>query len=782
MSPARPSRPRVALLLLGWFIVTASLGWLVRQELQVGTDLRLFLPSPRSAEERLVLEGIGEGPASRLLLIGLSGDSPDALSSASSALTDALNSDPDFQFATNGEVNLDELPEQLMDYRYLLSSTLDESSFDEAFLSAQLTERARDLSSPAAGFLEPWLPHDPSLELLKVAESWRPPREPNTYQGVWFDAIGATALLVASTRATGFDPDGQREALDALNEHFLAVRTSPGQAIEISGPGAFSVLMKDRTQHEAQQIGTLATAGLTLLLLVAYRSVPMLFLAALPLLSAGVAALAAVSTVFGTVHGITLAFGFTLIGVAQDYPMHLFSHQQVGRNPIQVVRSLWPTLATGLLSTCVGYLAFLFSGVKGLAQLSVFTITGLAVAGLTTRYLLPHLLPQQRPDLAESSTLGRLWTAINGLPRWRWIAITTTLVCIAVIASSPGPFWSNDLGALTPVPRALIMRDAAMRQELGAPDIRNLLVIQGPTDEAVLATAEALDWSLSDLVDRGALDGFDHAARYLPSVATQSRRQGHLPPPAALSAALNTALASSPFRADTFLPFLKDVEQARSLPALRVFDLTDTALRSRVSSLLLEGDEGWTGLVTLSGIHNKHAVEELAQRYDSVVLLDLKQASEGLIVHQRERILWCLAASALMLITVVRVALGDWHRVRRVVAPMALTTLVILAILRLADMPLNLFHLISLVLAAGLGLDYALFFERAADDTKEQRRTLHAVLVCSMSTLMVFALLAFSTLPVLQAIGVTVAIGVAFNFILSMLMTRPASVAAGFHD
>jgi predicted exporter len=135
-----------------------------------------------------------------------------------------------------------------------------------------------------------------------------------------------------------------------------------------------------------------------------------------------------------------------------------------------------------------------------------------------------------------------------------------------------------------------------------------------------------------------------------------------------------------------------------------------------------------------------------------------------------------------MLITVVRVALGDWHRVRRVVAPMALTTLVILAILRLADMPLNLFHLISLVLAAGLGLDYALFFERAADDTKEQRRTLHAVLVCSMSTLMVFALLAFSTLPVLQAIGVTVAIGVAFNFILSMLMTRPASVAAGFHD
>ena len=43
---------------------------------------------------------------------------------------------------------------------------------------------------------------------------------------------------------------------------------------------------------------------------------------------------------------------------------------------------------------------------------------------------------------------------------------------------------------------------------------------------------------------------------------------------------------------------------------------------------------------------------------------------------------------------------------------------------------MTLFHLIALILAAGLGLDYALFFEHAAEDPHEQRRTLHAVLVC----------------------------------------------------
>jgi len=38
---------------------------------------------------------------------------------------------------------------------------------------------------------------------------------------------------------------------------------------------------------------------------------------------------------------------------------------------------------------------------------------------------------------------------------------------------------------------------------------------------------------------------------------------------------------------------------------------------------------------------------------------------------------------------------------------------------------------------------------------------------------MVFALLAFSTLPVLRAIGITVAAGVVSNFVLALLLTRP---------
>ena len=111
---------------------------------------------------------------------------------------------------------------------------------------------------------------------------------------------------------------------------------------------------------------------------------------------------------------------------------------------------------------------------------------------------------------------------------------------------------------------------------------------------------------------------------------------------------------------------------------------------------------------------------------------------------------------------------------------MAVTTLLVLAVLRAAGVELNLFHLVALILAAGLGLDYALFFDHAGDDRDDQLRTLHALLVCSASTLLVFTLLASSSIPVLRAIGATVALGVLSNFVLALLIVRrPVRDGAG---
>lgn len=766
---------RTALMILAlWVVLLAGLAWFVQRQLQVGTDLRLFLPSPTTPEQQLLLDEIGEGPASRVLVIALEGAPPEELADASRALVESLSSNQHFRLMANGELSLDTIPDELLAYRYLLSPTLDAQPLDAKYLHSELVERARDLSSPAGSFLEPWLPRDPTLELLKVLQRWQPMQEPNRQFDVWFDREGRRALLLAQTKAAAFDPDQQRLALTELQQAFATIAAGTQMKLAVSGAGKFSVLMEERTRGEAQALGAAATVGMILLLLIAYRGIGSVVLSALPLVSAGLAGLAAVSALFGTVHGITLAFGFTLIGVAQDYPIHLLSHRHATRSPVAVARELWPTLATGVASTCIAYATFLFSGVIGLAQLACFTVAGLAVAGLTTRFVLPALMDESGRDFGESQWLDRLWSGMEALPRPRWAGVVAVIAAIAAVALAPQPMWESDLSKLTPVPQELLVQDQQLRSELGTPDVRYLLVVTAKDTEYALERLESLDPSLQKLVDDGAITGYDHAARYVPTAQAQRQRQARLPEPATLRADLQAAVADTPFRPDVFEPMLADIEQARRLPLMTIKRLRDSPLGASVEMLLMEHDQRTTALVTFSGVQDVTALQQFAAGAGSgVTLLDTKDASETLVSNQRVKILWSLAAAALLLAVVVAFSLRSASRVYRVLAPMALTTLLIIGALQASGVSMTLFHLIALILAAGLGLDYALFFEHAADDRAEQRRTLHAVLVCSASTLMVFALLASSSLPVLRAIGLTVSLGVIANFILALLLTRP---------
>jgi predicted exporter len=629
--------------------------------------------------------------------------------------------------------------------------------------------------------VEPLLPNDPTLETLKLAEAWQPANAPQRLHGVWFDRAGKQALLAVQTAAAGFDPGGQQAAVEIIKRAFAQVRGDSPAQLAMTGPGAFSVEVGGRTQREASFIGSLDGLVFALLLLIAYRSWKAPLLGALPLASGGLAGLGAVALGFDGVHGITIAFGFTLIGVAQDYPIHLISHQRPGLSPWDNARALWPTLGTGVVATCIAYLTFLVSGVEGLKQLAVFTIAGLGVAALATRFLLPGLIDTAENggkvfDAAASPAMAWLWTKFSSWPRLGAVAGLLLAVASAAVAGfAPGSFWQNDLSRLTPVPEHLLALDGELRGELGAPDVRYLVVLQAADTESALQASERLLPVLQRLRADGRVQGFDLAARYLPSAATQRARQARLPDAPTLRAALEEALTDSPFRSDVFEPFLADVATARQAPPLTAADLAGTPLAARVDGLLLRSDHHATALVALSGLGDPAAVARAIEPFGAQ-LLDLKQASESLVAEYRVRLLWTLALAALLLVATVWIALRDSHRVLRVLAPMALTTLLMLAVLRGLGVELNLFHLVALILAAGLGLDYGLFFDHAGDDRDSQLRALHAIVVCSLATLLVFALLATSSIPVLQAIGSTVAMGVLFNFVLALLIVRQTAV------
>ncbi|MGN6384156.1 MAG: MMPL family transporter [Dyella sp.] len=781
-------RPGARLALLAcWLLALGGLGALVAWRLQVSTDLRSFMPAPTTPDQRLLMEQVGDGPGSRLLLLAIEAHCPasavtcakpaqrDAtLAALSQGLAAALKHDARYSQVLNGSFDLGALDPALLPYRYLLSSTLDSQPLDEAYLADQLEQRLDDLSSPAAVLLKDLLPRDPTLEVLKLAQRWSPPKSPDTREGVWFSPQNE-ALLLVQTQAAGFDPDAQQQAINGIRAAFSRLPQHGAATLTLSGPGYFSVVVNAQTRAQADWIGRISTVGFIALLLLAYRSVRSLLLGALPVASAALAGMAALVLVYPQVHGITLAFGFTLLGVAQEYPIRLLSHRRAGEDALASARQLWPLLLTAIASACIAYLAFYASGVNGLKQLAVFTITGLLVAGFSTRYLLPHLLPVQVRDVAGMPWLVKARHLVDRLPRPRWVPMLVAVATVLMLALAPGPFWQNNLAALTPLPTDLLLRDARLREALGAPDVRYLLLIQAPTEQGVLEASEHLEPAIDALVARHAVDAIELPSKYLPSEATQRVRQAHLPDRTTLQASLSKALDGLPFRQDLFAPFVDDVETARSAPLLTPERYAQSPLGQRLAAMLMHRGDHWLGLGTVSGVHDVTAIEAMAAAQGGGVrLLDMKGAAESLVAAYRLRILQALGVATLLLVLTITLSLRSVRRAWHVLAPMTLATFLVLAVERMAGIEISLFHLIALILAGGLGLHYALFFERETGDPAEQRRTLHATLVCVVSALLVFGMLAWASIPVLRAIGLTVSLGVAFHFCLSILMAPHA--------
>jgi len=94
--------------------------------------------------------------------------------------------------------------------------------------------------------------------------------------------------------------------------------------------------------------------------------------------------------------------------------------------------------------------------------------------------------------------------------------------------------------------------------------------------------------------------------------------------------------------------------------------------------------------------------------------------------------------------------------VARVMGPVLISLGVTLGLLAVLDIPVSLFHILSLILVAGLGMDYGLFFARHGGETAV---TLRATILCNLTTASVFLVMAFSSIPVLHGIGLTVAAG-----------------------
>ena len=771
------------------FAVLTALALTVVVRATYTADLSAFLPRAPTARERLLVDELRTGLASRVIMVAIENGDAARRAQVAADLARRLRAGPEFVDVSDGDrAGVEETAAFLTAHRYLLSDAVTQERFTAAGLRAAIEDTLESLASPEGLAAKSLFTRDPTGETLHILDSFANRSLP-TAGGVWSSRDGRRALLIVETRAPGSDTDGQERACAAIERAFSAAAgAAPGAlALRMSGPGVFAVTARRLIRDSVIRLSGFGTILIASLLLAAYRSVPALLLTFLPVASGALAGVAAVALGFGTVHGITLGFGVTLIGEAVDYSIYLFIQ---GAPDADWRRSVWPTIRLGMLTSVCGFAALVPSAFQGLAQLGLYSIAGLIAAALLTRFVLPEWRPQSL-ETRDLTALGtKLWRLLSAIRPARAVLTLLPFIAMLVLYADRAAVFSRELSDLSPIPQAELQLDASLRADLGAPDPRYLVVASAPALDAALTAAQAVADHLAPLVAQGLIGGFETPTRYLPDAATQRARQASLPEPAELTVRLKQALAGLPVSAERLEPFVHDVAQARTSDVLTSADFAGTPLGAALGALIEPSGGAVTAYLPITGPGGGELSPLALERLRAAVgaatqaatLLDLKAEADALYAHYlRQAVSLSLAGLAAIFVLLSR-ALSP-ARALRVVSPLALAVLTVAAALAAAGERLGILHVVGMLLTVAVGSNYALFFDGLAGrEPAAVPRTLASLVVANLATVAGFGVLAFSGVPVLAALGRTVAPGALLALLYSAWLARLETPAAAAGD
>ena len=571
------------------------------------------------------------------------------------------------------------------------------------------------------------------------------------------------AALQFDTPGSAFQLDGERH-LDGLLERAgqAAEAAAPDLEILHAGVPLHAEAAAVQANQEINTIGWGSLAAVLLLVWLAFRSLrPILLVAASLLIGCGVA-LAVTVLVFGKVHVLTLVFGASLVGVAEDYGIHWFASRQAepADRRWKLLRHLLPGLWLALLTSALAYLALGLAPFPGLRQMALFSVVGLTAAFLTVIFWFPWLDGGEIRQTRFSQWLGN---TLERFPRLHGRRPVTVFVVITLALSAIGiaRLHSNDdLRSLQSSPPALMAQQIRLSQLLGMPSPAQFYLVQGADAAQLLQREEALTERLRVLANDKRIGGYRAISDWLPSPARQQAD-------AALTAKVEPGVLDAvseavgePLPRPDFAATALTAEAFLASPASQPFrHLWVGEVGGQMISVVMVDDLSRAdALATLQGA---------AEGLPGVRWVDRTADFSMLLGHYRKLM------GGLLLVGIVLVFGALWLRYRRqawrVIAPTLIAGALTLGLLGLFGQPLQLFNVLALMLLLGMGIDYGIFLIEHRGDASAWL----AVCVGAASTWLSFGLLGLSQTPALRAFGLTLLFGIGLVWLISPLFRPP---------
>ncbi len=329
------------------------------------------------------------------------------------------------QFFPNPQMVLDLLP-SLFDAK-IEQEFYDIISKENIELHAQNAQSLL-LGFPSAGAME-WIRHDP-LNLKRFILNRMPknhalpPIDPR--YGYALSNDSKHLLLILNPQKSIHDT---HYALSAMNNIKQAIKELPPQ-IEVKVIGAIrhTVANTEAIDADILWISIVSLVSLIFIYFIFIRSIGAIWLLLTPCLAVSVA-LGSMHILFGLVSGLAVGFGMSILGIAEDYAVHMHFALRSNQDKNTVFNALSSPLFQGFLLNISGFALLLFSAIPAVRQLSVFAIIALGMGLVLALYILPLCPYFDKPKVIQKHSQNN----VALFPKPLVIILLSTLLSLACI-------------------------------------------------------------------------------------------------------------------------------------------------------------------------------------------------------------------------------------------------------------------------------------------------------------------------------------------------------------
>ena len=736
--------------------------WLARLDLRqkISTDVLDLLPARERAPEMAIVRALASESEARVMLFVLTGpDGRPVPAGAARAFAAALGREPAFTqaLALDDPAPREMLGRELFDQRFTLlfpiwlrereaayASTGGSPARFSAWLAADAVAALnRFLAAPQAFAFEEALPSDPLLLLPSAAE-----RAQGSLALAAPSAAGGPGLVWARIAASPLSDAGQGPVFAAIRRANLALRAGyPGVAVADTGVNRFAAASRARIQREISWLNALSLAAVLAVALIFIRNPYRALHLAPPVLLATLGAWVCVTAAFSRVHILVFVVGAMLTGVAIDYGFYLYMQApaQAGEDYRDKVRRLAKPLLSSCFTTVAGFALLVFSDLPLIRQLGVFVGAGLVCAlGATIVYF-----SMLRNPLLQARTFPRARALRFGSQR----ALRRGLIALWLLAL-PGLLflkWRDDVRELEIPSSAMESEDARIRAQFGEAGEQTVYLTRGATLAAARESLARFDAWLR--AAGGSPAGTLSLAAVIPTAAEHARALRFLREEPRFPEQLRAALAAGDFDPAGFAPFFAayaaHARGAAPGDLAAALDALPDHLSGPLSLLVHQGPPlAW--FVTLASRAPAAAPPPETQTVTASELQSLNR----IFARYRQSALWLSLTGLAIVGAGVFLTYGPRDGARIFAIPCG-ACLGLFGLFGWIGEPLNLFHLLGAFLGVCLTHNYSIF---SATSAYRREAPPVSVRLSALTAAASFGALACSGIPVVHALGETVAL------------------------